>query len=81
MRSSQCKYQARQLVESLRYISLSLQMIQGDIPVLAESICLANKSKVNLEEFQNDLFIEVQKARKAIAKSLVTIDDLKGGEA
>jgi len=77
--NSQRKYQARQLVESLRYISLSLQTVQGDISLLAESINSANKSKINLDAFQNDLFIEVQNAREAIAKSLATIDELKGG--
>jgi len=79
--SSQRKYQARQLVESLRYISLSLQTVQGDISLLAESINSENKPKIDLEAFQNDLFIEVQTAREAIEKSLATIDDLKGGEA
>jgi len=76
--SAQTQYQAKQVVESLRYISMSLKTVQGDVELLAESINTINKSKINLEAFQDDFLIEVQTAREAIAKTLVLISDLGG---
>jgi len=72
-------YQAQQLLQSLQYISLSLKTVQGDVELLVESINTLNKSKIDLEYFKNDLFIEVKTAREAIAKTLAAIDNLKGG--
>jgi len=76
--SAPISYQARQLLESLQYISLSLKTVQGDVQLLAESIDTLNKSKIDLDDFKDDLFIEIQTAREAISKTLTAIDDLKG---
>ena len=76
--SAQTQYQARQVAESLKYISMSVKTVQGDVELLAESINTINKSKINLEAFQDDFLIEVQTAREAIAKTLVLISDLGG---
>jgi len=73
------QYQAKQLIESLRYISLSLKTVESDVSLLADSINTLNESKINLDDFQNDLFIEIKTAREAIANTLTAIDDLKGG--
>jgi len=75
------QYQAKQLVESLQYISLSLKTVQGDVELLSKSINILNESKINLDDFQNDFLIEVQTAREAIEKTLVLISDLERGES
>lgn len=78
--SAQTQYQAKQVTESLKYISMSLKTVQSDVELLAESINTINTSKINLDVFQDDFLIEVQTAREAIAKTLVLISDLEGGE-
>ncbi len=78
--SSQNTYQAKQIAQSLKYISMSLITVQGDVELLAKSVNTLNESNINLESFQDDFLIEVQTARKAIAKTLVLIADLEGGE-
>ena len=79
--SAQTQYQAKQLVDSLQYISLSLKTVQGDVELLSKSINILNESKINLDDFQNDFLIEVQTAREAIEKTLVLISDLERGES
>ena len=74
--SGQTQYQAKQVVESLKYISMSLKTVQGDVELLSKSINTLNESKINLEAFQDDFLIEVQTAREAIAKTLVLISEL-----
>jgi len=77
--SAQTQYQAKQVVESLKYISMSLKTIQGDVELLTKSINTLNESNINLDSFQDDFLIEVQTAREAIAKTLVLITGLEGG--
>lgn len=78
--NTQTSYQARKITSSLQYISMSLKTVQGDVELLAESIASLNESNINLDSFQNDFLIEVKTARQAIAKTLVLISDLEGGE-
>jgi len=78
--SAQAQYQAKQIVSSLQYISMSLKTVQGDVELLAKSINTLNEQNIDLEAFQDDFLIEVQTAREAIAKTLVLISDLEGGE-
>ncbi len=77
--NAQAQYQAKQIVSSLQYISMSLKTVQGDVELLAESIISLNESNINLDSFQDDFLIEVQTAREAIAKTLVLIADLEDG--
>jgi len=79
--NAQTSYQAKQVVESLQYISLSLKTVHGDVELLVESINSLNKSEIDLEAFQDDFLIEVQTAKEAIAKTLVLIADLEGSES
>jgi len=78
--SAQTQYQAKQVVESLKYISMSLKTVQGDVELLSKSINTLYESNINLDSFQDDFLIEVQTAREAIAKTLVLITGLEGGE-
>jgi len=75
--SAQTQYQARQVAESLQYISMSLKTVQGDVELLTESIKTLNESTINLDAFQDDFLIEVQSAKEAIAKTLVLISNLE----
>jgi len=77
--SAQTQYQAKQVVESLKYISMSLKTVQGDVELLSKSINTLYESNINLDSFQDDFLIEVQTAREAIAKTLVLITGLEGG--
>jgi len=79
--SGQTQYQAKQVVASLQYISMSLKTVQADVELLAKSINTINESKINFEDFQDDFLVEVQTAREAIAKTLVLIADLEGAES
>jgi len=78
--SAKTQYQAKQIAQSLQYISLSLQTVQSDVELLSQSINTLNESNINLEAFQDNFLIEVQSAREAVAKTLVLIADLEGGE-
>jgi len=78
--STQAQYQAKQIVSSLQYISMSLKTVQGDAELLSKNINSLNESNINLDSFQGDFLIEVQSAREAVAKTLVLIFELEGDE-
>ena len=51
---TQTKYQAKQLVEALQYISLSLKTVESDVSLLAESVGTPNSPKIDLEAFAKE---------------------------
>jgi len=76
--SALTQYKAKQIASSLKYISMSLKTVQGDVELLAKSIDTLNESNINLEAFQDDFLIEVKTAGEAIVKILDLISDLEG---